>query len=303
MAKHTIEGSKGKLESDKIASQLPQGTGKGKGIVKWFSDKKGFGFIEQEDGPDVFVNHSSIHMAGFKTLHEGDRVIFDTLSDEDNNYLTVTRIAKDQEYREYFRNNNTIVLIDEDIYPQPNLSPEYLAKSIIPYLKAISELQNIINEIKGKKSQGLIIKSINQQSPININFQGATDAVRYIEEVVVPWRRKHIEKLAQIETLEKFAEVENKKAEALEKQYRAIKTLEEANKLKAETEHHKAETERLSIENEMLRVSLDKERLNLAFEILDRVSQNISDQDKMSYVIRLLPTLKILSESNIQISK
>ena len=47
------------------------------GTVKWFSDKKGYGFIEQEDGPDVFVHHSGINATGFKTLREGDRVTFD----------------------------------------------------------------------------------------------------------------------------------------------------------------------------------------------------------------------------------
>lgn len=47
------------------------------GTVKWFSDQKGFGFIEQEDGPDVFVHHSAILSSGFRTLSEGDRVTFD----------------------------------------------------------------------------------------------------------------------------------------------------------------------------------------------------------------------------------
>ena len=48
------------------------------GIVKWFNEKKGFGFIEQEDGPDVFVHFSGINGAGFKSLKEGDEVAFDT---------------------------------------------------------------------------------------------------------------------------------------------------------------------------------------------------------------------------------
>ncbi len=47
------------------------------GTVKWFNESKGYGFIEQEDGADLFVHYSSITAEGFKTLHEGDKVEFD----------------------------------------------------------------------------------------------------------------------------------------------------------------------------------------------------------------------------------
>ncbi len=48
-----------------------------KGTVKWFNGQKGFGFIEQENGPDVFVHHSAINSSGFRSLNEGDSVSFD----------------------------------------------------------------------------------------------------------------------------------------------------------------------------------------------------------------------------------
>lgn len=52
------------------------------GIVKWFNNSKGFGFIEQDNGPDIFVHYSGINTDGFKTLNEGDKVAFDVEESE-----------------------------------------------------------------------------------------------------------------------------------------------------------------------------------------------------------------------------
>jgi CspA family cold shock protein len=51
------------------------------GTVKWFSKEKGYGFITQESGPDVFVHHASIQGGGFKMLYEGERVEFDIIEE------------------------------------------------------------------------------------------------------------------------------------------------------------------------------------------------------------------------------
>ena len=62
------------------------------GTIKWFNSKKGFGFIEQESGDDVFVHYSAIEMPGFKTLSEGERVEFEV--EENEKGLSARKVMK-----------------------------------------------------------------------------------------------------------------------------------------------------------------------------------------------------------------
>ncbi len=59
-----------------------------KGTVKWFNDKKGYGFITPEEGDDVFVHHSSIQGEGFKTLREGEEVEFEIVDGDKGKQAT-----------------------------------------------------------------------------------------------------------------------------------------------------------------------------------------------------------------------
>ena len=62
------------------------------GTIKWFNSKKGFGFIEQESGDDVFVHFSAIEMSGFRTLAEGERVAFEV--EENDKGLSAKKVVK-----------------------------------------------------------------------------------------------------------------------------------------------------------------------------------------------------------------
>ena len=74
------------------------------GIVKWFNEKKGFGFILNEQGEDIFIHYKDIQGTGFKTLHEDDKVSF-----------IVEKGPKGLKAQEVVRTSEALVLADEEV--------------------------------------------------------------------------------------------------------------------------------------------------------------------------------------------
>jgi hypothetical protein len=172
------------------------------------------------------------------------------------------------------------------------LSPQYLMTSIGPFLNALVQIQQIVNETKKKPSQEIAIKSIQQHSPISVSLDGAADAIQLVQETVIPWRRKHAETMSRLLEQEKQAEIESKKAEILEKRAHAEKDRVEASK-------QRIEAEKLKLENEKLRLELHREKIQLVIDMLNQIAPNMTEKEKMIYLVKLLPPVDSLIESGI----
>jgi hypothetical protein len=181
------------------------------------------------------------------------------------------------------------------------LTPHDLATTISPFLNAISEIQRIIDEISGRKPRGIRIRAIRQESPISISLEGAAEAVQVVKDTVVPSWRKHAETMAHLSEQEKQAEIESKKAEVLEKRASAAKGRAEAEKLVAEAVKQREEAEKMKLENEKLRIELHRAKIQLALDILNQLAPNLSETDRVAYLIRLLPPLDTVISSNLEI--
>jgi hypothetical protein len=175
-------------------------------------------------------------------------------------------------------------LIDISESSTPKLTTEYARDILTPYLNAIKNLQEIINDIQGRKTRKVEIVNIKQNSPISVSLDGASEAIQVIKDTVVPWRRKHAESMARLIEQEKSVEIEAKKAEVVDKK---IIAREQANKLK--------------LENEKLRLELQQAKIQLAIEVLNSISHNLSQTEREAVISKLLPILETLALSRLEV--
>jgi hypothetical protein len=203
-------------------------------------------------------------------------------------------------YREELKVIKDAIKLKQDI--PHSLTPDYLADTVTPFLRGIAELQAIIDEINGKERSIVRIKRLAQWSPINVNLQGGAEALEAIQDAVVPWRIKHKKEIANLQEQEKRAEIEVRKAEILEKKSLAAKSKAEAKKLAAEAARQREEAEALKLENEKQRLELHRAKIQLALDILSMVAPNLTESDKIAYVVKLLPPIDVLGSSELEVT-
>ena len=144
---------------------------------------------------------------------------------------------------------------------------------------------------------------IAEYSPISISLEGAKDASDAINNLVVPWRREHAKKIANLEEQEKITEIEVLKAESLEKRARAQRDRSDALKLEAEAILIRAEAEKINLENEKTHLEIQKAKLKLAIEIIDKYADNLPETEKSVFVEKLLHPIGFLTSKTSPLSE
>jgi hypothetical protein len=188
----------------------------------------------------------------------------------------------------------------ETVLREEGLSSSSVTQELGSYLQAVTELQHIIDKLRGKKESQVVIRRIEHRSPISVGLEGSAEAVRLIVESITPWRKQHSQKMARIEQLERQAIVELKRAEALEMRARAEKERKEAKRIAAEAAAQIEEARKARLENEKAHVELQREKANLALKILEQVSPGLSREEKVFYMKKLLPVLDVLISSQFE---
>lgn len=196
------------------------------------------------------------------------------------------------------------ILLHHEPEPSPPqaLTPEYLATVVTPYLSAIADIQQILDEIEGRPASGLNVVAITEGSPLPVGVEGAAEALRIMQEIVVPWKQDHAEVLAQLVEKEQEAAMEGAWAEVLRARARA--TLDEAEwkKLLTGIETQHAEAVQKGSEGRRLRLDFRRAQLYLALDIVVQIAPGLSEDQRLAYAVRLLPALEAIIASPLQLS-
>ena len=266
-----------KSSKTESAEQTDQGANEGQGNVYGGGDFVGRDFISVSSSGNVFKG---------SLIPTGTGYVFNNINESQTDWIT----KNFREFETLINNDVGFVFANAG-----HLTPTYLESIIMPFITAIEDLQHIINEVKGEYKTEVLVRHIQQHSPVSVSMDGAAEAMQLFQETVVPWRRKHAEIMAQLAEREKLVDIEAKKAEVL-----ASRATTE--KMKIEAEKQRQEVEKMKLENEKLRLSLAREKIQLALEMLAVISPELNEVDKIQYAMKLLGLLDVLTQSPLEIT-
>ncbi len=178
-----------------------------------------------------------------------------------------------------------------------HLTPQFLAAELIPYVRALAEVQYVLDDIANREPANVIVRFISQSSPISLSIEGIVKAFEVLREVIVRRRREHVSQMMLLEEKEKQAGIELIQAETLEAKARAAREFAEREKLFAEAQVQRAQSMKLLLE-------IDKERFAFNIEsgrqTLAMTSPNLLESEKLGHIERLMPAIGTLTDSSIE---
>jgi hypothetical protein len=188
---------------------------------------------------------------------------------------------------------------DEILTGIHRLTPALLTDQVSPYFQSLIDLEAAIANLQDKTFVEPRIRSISQNSPVSFSIEGAANAVNAVKEDVIPWRRKHAKAIAQLIEAKGRAEIEEIKSRVAQIEQQA--PTDEERQLQIQKQ--RLENDQRSIEIDRMKWELQKERTQLALEIVDKLHPNLGDTERMTFAMRLLSPLLVLTESPIEILK
>jgi hypothetical protein len=177
------------------------------------------------------------------------------------------------------------------------LTPSFLSSVLMPYIEAISSIQNVCDAVLKRPHHEVTIKFISQNSPTDIKLVDAAEAINAVKEDIIPWRRKNAQRMAELKQLELAMEIRKKEIETREVERQSTR---EDEKLQAEIAKMKEEAEQMRLENEKRRFELQKAKLELALEIVSKMEPDLPASERYVHAMQLLPSIDAIATSPIE---
>lgn len=182
-----------------------------------------------------------------------------------------------------------------------NLTADFFRYELLPYLEAVQEIQDIIDDINGEDHHPIEIIRIAKGS-VNVGLIGGEEVIKIIREEITPWRREHAKQMAELERRSKKLAIEMERAEIHATNARKAKDVGETEKLEAEAALIRAQVRHQEIENDKLELLLQKDKLELAIQILERIAPDLTDEQRLEYFSRMFGPLDQLLSSKLELS-